>query len=42
MGQFWNRHFTLIAEKMRILDLFRRKGAPDGARADAESSSSTS
>ena len=22
MGQFWNQHFRLIAEKMRILDLF--------------------
>lgn len=24
MGEFWNRHFMLIAEKLRFLDLFRR------------------
>lgn len=35
MGQFWDRHFRLIAEKMRILDLFRRKSAPQDAPADA-------
>lgn len=29
MGAFWDRHFVKIAEKLRIVDLFRR-GAPDG------------
>ena len=35
MGQFWDRHFRLIIEKMRILDLFRRNSAPPEGRADA-------
>ena len=35
MGQFWDRHFRLIIEKMRILDLFRRSNAPPDGRADA-------
>ena len=35
MGEFWNRHFKLIAEKMRIIDLFRRQNAPSDVPADA-------
>lgn len=34
MGEFWNRHFSKIAEKLKIIDLFRR-GAP-GSGADAQ------
>jgi alkanesulfonate monooxygenase SsuD/methylene tetrahydromethanopterin reductase-like flavin-dependent oxidoreductase (luciferase family) len=35
MGRFWDRHFRLIAEKMGILDLFRRRAAPRDVPADA-------
>lgn len=35
MGQFWNRHFMLTAEKIGILDLFLGSRAPAGRVGDA-------
>jgi len=36
MGAFWDRHFMLIAEKLGIIDLFRRAGAPADRAATAQ------
>ena len=36
MGRFWNEHFRLIAEKMRILDLFCGSGIAAGSNGTAE------
>lgn len=33
---FWNRYFKVIAERLNIIDMFRREGAPPDAPVDAE------
>jgi alkanesulfonate monooxygenase SsuD/methylene tetrahydromethanopterin reductase-like flavin-dependent oxidoreductase (luciferase family) len=34
-GTFWNRYFSVIAERLGIADMFRRDGAPADAKVDA-------
>ena len=35
MGRFWNRYFSVIAQRLGIEDMFRRAGAPGDAPVDA-------
>lgn len=35
-GRFWNEYFRPVAERIHIIDLFRRKGAPAGVPVDAD------
>ena len=35
-AEFWNRYFGVIAQRLGIEDLFRRKGAPQDARVDCQ------